>query len=234
MPRVKKKSFIQKNGLIAIWAMAGFIAIGYIGFLAVGVDPITGKSSMATKGIGPGGSNAHQRQVAALASQVNKLNRKEARLAHKLRNLERSLGPMTSSITGSSKTTPPPSVNNSGYGIDEIGTAAAKSPPLPATAYPDSSRLDGGHQASTKNSAAALPPDVKPGPLIGVGIMASMIFAIFTTPIVQPIIAMRTVGYFVRRMGLEGKIDFAATEQSQAALDRTGEGLAEGFDIDAF
>jgi hypothetical protein len=105
MPHVKKKSFIQKNGLIAVWAMAGFIALGYIGFLVTGADQYASGVKMA----GAGGGHVG-RQVAALKANVDSLNKKEAKLARKLSNLEQSLGPVTASLPA----------EPTGYGIDEV------------------------------------------------------------------------------------------------------------------
>jgi uncharacterized membrane protein YjgN (DUF898 family) len=67
-------------------------------------------------------------------------------------------------------------------------------------------------------------------------IIGLLFFAVvfMTSSIATPWIASRTARYFVTRLGMEGGVDFAAIEQSRAALDKMGEGLAEGFDIDAF
>jgi uncharacterized membrane protein YjgN (DUF898 family) len=65
-------------------------------------------------------------------------------------------------------------------------------------------------------------------------IVVNTLLSLFTLGIATPIVQMRLARYFLKRTSLEGQIDFNAIAQSQAALDRTGEGLAEAFDIDAF
>ena len=40
--------------------------------------------------------------------------------------------------------------------------------------------------------------------------------------------------YFIQRLSADGTIDLARIAQSEAALDRRGEGLAQAFDVDAF
>jgi len=97
MPRIEKKSFIQKNGLIAIWAMAGFIAMGYIGFLVVGVEPAANRARLAASLPAGHDQNLHN-QVAALNAKIDRIKHNELKLAHKLNNIEQSLGPMTASI----------------------------------------------------------------------------------------------------------------------------------------
>ena len=57
---------------------------------------------------------------------------------------------------------------------------------------------------------------------------------LFTTSILRPVVEARTAKYFVERFAFDGPIDISAIAQSQAALDRTGEGLAQAFDVDAF
>lgn len=71
------------------------------------------------------------------------------------------------------------------------------------------------------------------GSLIGL-ILGNVLLTILTLGIATPIVQMRLAGYFVKRTSIKGQIDFDRIAQSQAALDKTGEGLAEAFDIDAF
>jgi hypothetical protein len=52
--------------------------------------------------------------------------------------------------------------------------------------------------------------------------------------ILSPVAQARALKYFVDRMSIQGTIDFARITQSQAALGRGGEGLAQAFDVDAF
>ena len=65
-------------------------------------------------------------------------------------------------------------------------------------------------------------------------ILVNTLLSLLTLGIASPIVQGRLARYFVQRTSIEGPIDFNAIAQSQAALDRTGEGLAEAFDIDAF
>ena len=60
------------------------------------------------------------------------------------------------------------------------------------------------------------------------------LLALFTLGIAMPVVQARIARYFIQRLRLDGSIDFAQIAQSQEALSRTGEGLAEAFDIDAF
>lgn len=111
---MKKKSFIQKNGLIAVWSMAGLIACGYIAFLVL----VTGQQNMsaqkyASANVAPiadRGAEQAQADVTNLRAHVDELKQQEERLAAKLSKIEEMLGPITASISG-----PKPS----GYGIDE-------------------------------------------------------------------------------------------------------------------
>ena len=52
--------------------------------------------------------------------------------------------------------------------------------------------------------------------------------------IAMPFVQQRLMKYMCDRLELQGTLDVAAIQQSQAALDKRGEGLAEAFDIDAF
>ncbi|MGI9425624.1 MAG: YjgN family protein [Hyphomicrobiaceae bacterium] len=51
--------------------------------------------------------------------------------------------------------------------------------------------------------------------------------------LLAPIVQVRSVGYIVRNLSIEGTVSLAAIEQSAAEDIRYGEGLAEAFDIDA-
>lgn len=64
--------------------------------------------------------------------------------------------------------------------------------------------------------------------------VSNLLIVLFTIGILTPIAQSRLASYIVRRMSIDGMIDFASIQQSEAALSRTGEGLAEAFDIDAF
>lgn len=69
--------------------------------------------------------------------------------------------------------------------------------------------------------------------LIGLAI-GNFLILIFTLGIGAPFVQQRLVRYFCNRMTPVGSLDVASIQQSQAEVDRRGEGLAEVFDIDAF
>jgi hypothetical protein len=119
MAQVKKKSFIQKNGLIAVWGMAGLIASGYIAFLFMGAGPKTGHNpKLADNGSAPASPTANpmHEEVASLRAHVVKLKDQEEQLAQKISKIEQTLGPITASISDQK--------TNTGYGIDEETPAA--------------------------------------------------------------------------------------------------------------
>jgi hypothetical protein len=120
MPQVKKKSFIQKNGLIAVWTMAGFMAMGYIGFLATGTDSGQSEGTVVAQiGTTPAISPVQQ-EVAALRAHVQALTNREKTLSKKLSNIEEALGPNTAALPE----------QPSGYGIDEEQPQANTPSPL--------------------------------------------------------------------------------------------------------
>jgi uncharacterized membrane protein YjgN (DUF898 family) len=57
---------------------------------------------------------------------------------------------------------------------------------------------------------------------------------LFSLGILRPVAQARTAKYIVENLALDGPIDFAAIAQSAAARSKTGEGLAQAFDVDAF
>lgn len=128
MPQIKKKSFIQKNGLIAVWALAGMIASGYIAFLFMGAGPQSGRSSrIADTGgttLAPT-SGPMQEEVASLRAHVVELKDQEAQLAQKISKIEQTLGPITASISDQKAPT--------GYGIDEEASAAPDAAAAPSS-----------------------------------------------------------------------------------------------------
>lgn len=111
MPQVKKKSFIQKNGLIAVWTMAGFMAMGYIGFLATGTGGQRSDNTLVAQNGATTSAKISpvQQEVAALRAHVLELTNREKKLARKLSNIEEALGPNTAALPD----------EPSGYGIDE-------------------------------------------------------------------------------------------------------------------
>lgn len=52
--------------------------------------------------------------------------------------------------------------------------------------------------------------------------------------ILAPVATARFFGYIVGNLSFNGNVDLAAIEQSQQPLSKTGEGLAEGFDVSTF
>ncbi len=64
--------------------------------------------------------------------------------------------------------------------------------------------------------------------------LGNMALIIFTLGIAQPFVEQRIMRYFVDRLTIEGAVDFSAVGQSQAAIDRRGEGLIDALDLDAF
>jgi uncharacterized membrane protein YjgN (DUF898 family) len=57
---------------------------------------------------------------------------------------------------------------------------------------------------------------------------------LLTLGIMRPVAQARTTKYMVEHMSLDGPIDFNAITQSAAQRSKTGEGLAQAFDVDAF
>jgi hypothetical protein len=154
MPQVKKKSFIQKNGLIAVWSMAGFMAMGYIGFLATG----SGTNSSIGTVVAQNGSTPStaarspvQQEIAALRAHVAELTNREQATSRKLSMIEEALGPNTAALPGP----------KSGYGIDEVapGTDSIETPfkstakvsvnVLPLTANDKITELSGSNQSDS-------------------------------------------------------------------------------------
>lgn len=64
--------------------------------------------------------------------------------------------------------------------------------------------------------------------------LTNLIIQIGTLGIATPFVQQRLIRYVCDRLAVRGDLDVDAIRQSQAGLDRTGEGLAEIFDIDAF
>lgn len=69
--------------------------------------------------------------------------------------------------------------------------------------------------------------------LIGLAI-GNFFILVLSLGIAMPYVQQRLMKYMCDRLDLQGTLDVAAIQQSQATLDRRGEGLAEAFDIDAF
>jgi uncharacterized membrane protein YjgN (DUF898 family) len=63
--------------------------------------------------------------------------------------------------------------------------------------------------------------------------VTNFLITLFTLGILKPVAQARMAEYFISRLALDGPIDLARIAQSAAALSKTGEGLAQGFEIDA-
>ena len=64
--------------------------------------------------------------------------------------------------------------------------------------------------------------------------LGNMALIIFTLGIAQPFVEQRIMRYFVDRLTIEGAVDFSSVGQSQAAIDKRGEGLIDALNLDAF
>jgi uncharacterized membrane protein YjgN (DUF898 family) len=64
--------------------------------------------------------------------------------------------------------------------------------------------------------------------------LGNLALIIFTLGIAQPFVEQRVIRYFCDRLSVDGKVDFASIKQSQAQLDKRGEGLIDALDLDAF
>jgi uncharacterized membrane protein YjgN (DUF898 family) len=61
---------------------------------------------------------------------------------------------------------------------------------------------------------------------------SNTLMSLATLTILGPVAEARVARHFIRRMSAEGTIDFASILQSQERLSKTGEGLAEAFDVE--
>ena len=64
--------------------------------------------------------------------------------------------------------------------------------------------------------------------------VGNLALLVFTLGIGVPFIVQRNARYICDRLTIDGTVDLEAIMQSQAPIDRRGEGLAEAFDIDVF
>ncbi len=64
--------------------------------------------------------------------------------------------------------------------------------------------------------------------------LGNIFIMLLTLGIGRPFVQRRLIRYVVARLETNGTVDIAAIQQSQRQLDRSGEGLAEAFDIDGF
>jgi uncharacterized membrane protein YjgN (DUF898 family) len=87
--------------------------------------------------------------------------------------------------------------------------------------------------AATHFDKANFRLDVSAIGLIGL-FLTNFLLMLFTIGILKPVVEARAARYFVERLSLEGNVDLKAIGQSSARLGRSGEGLAQAFDVDAF
>lgn len=64
--------------------------------------------------------------------------------------------------------------------------------------------------------------------------IGNFLILVFSLGIAAPFVQQRLLRYLCDRTTITGTVDVAAIQQSQAAMDKRGEGLAEAFDVDAF
>jgi uncharacterized membrane protein YjgN (DUF898 family) len=64
--------------------------------------------------------------------------------------------------------------------------------------------------------------------------VSNQLLSLLTIGILKPVAEARSAKYVIDRLSTNGTLDIDAIAQNQAALDKSGEGLAEAFDVDAF
>lgn len=87
--------------------------------------------------------------------------------------------------------------------------------------------------AATRFEGVPLKLGIAAGGLIWL-FVTNYVISTFTLGILRPVAEARSAKYFVERFAFDGPIDLERIAQSQAALGKTGEGLAQAFDVDAF
>lgn len=65
-------------------------------------------------------------------------------------------------------------------------------------------------------------------------VISNFFIVILSLGILAPVATARFFGYIVNNLSFNGNVNLAAIEQSQQPLSKTGEGLAEGFDVSSF
>lgn len=98
MPQIKRKSFIQKNGLIAVWSVAGFMAMGYIGILAIGRGSDPSQMQQVASNAAVIAISPVERQLAALNDNIKKLANKTDKTSKELSLIKEAFGPSTASL----------------------------------------------------------------------------------------------------------------------------------------
>jgi uncharacterized membrane protein YjgN (DUF898 family) len=72
--------------------------------------------------------------------------------------------------------------------------------------------------------------DATAGSLISL-VVVNLLILVLTLGIGRPFVQQRLIRYMCDRLEIVGRIEVDRIAQSQAALDRTGEGLADAFDV---
>ena len=62
--------------------------------------------------------------------------------------------------------------------------------------------------------------------------LSNTLMSVLTLTILSPVAEARVARYFINRLSSTGTIDFAGIQQSQEKVSKTGEGLAEAFDVE--
>ena len=133
MAQIKKKSFVQKNGLIAVWSMAGFMAMGYIGFLAVGSNGSpTSNPQLAQAGGTTLKVNPVEQQLAALNENMKKLASKTESTSREISILKEAFNP-TAALPDSPRKQPQAQAQNEANRADNVKTAKVSVSVLPLT-----------------------------------------------------------------------------------------------------
>jgi len=64
--------------------------------------------------------------------------------------------------------------------------------------------------------------------------LGNLLIMIFSLGIAEPFTVQRTFRYFIDRLDVDGWVDIGQIQQSQARVDKRGEGLLDAFDLDGF
>ncbi len=65
-------------------------------------------------------------------------------------------------------------------------------------------------------------------------VISNFLIIILSLTILTPVAVARMFGYIMNNLSFNGNVDLTAIQQSEQTLSKTGEGLAEGFDIGSF
>jgi uncharacterized membrane protein YjgN (DUF898 family) len=65
-------------------------------------------------------------------------------------------------------------------------------------------------------------------------VIGNLLLIVFTLGIANPFVIQRNIRYVISRLTLEGAVDIDRIQQSQAAMPKRGEGLADAFELGAW